>query len=78
MSKTVFQLAGQALLPPALDGLVPPHGPFPARQPIDRLEVHHRTESLDVVHVFSSKPKTWPVYLRLIVTYLPRLLNIPL
>src|SRR5664279_23104 len=41
---------GQAFLMPAPDGLVPPHRPFPARQAIHRLEVHHRPKALDVVH----------------------------
>ncbi len=44
------QLGGQAFRLPAGDGLVPPHGPFPARQAIDRLEVHHGTEPFDVIH----------------------------
>ncbi len=30
---------------PAGNRLVPPHGPFPARQPIDRLEAHYGAKS---------------------------------
>ena len=35
---------------PALNRLVPPHGPFPARQPVDRLEVHNGAKSFNVIH----------------------------
>ena len=44
------QLGRQPFGMPALDRLVPPHGPFPARQPVDRLEVHHGAKSFDVIH----------------------------
>ena len=45
-----FQLGRKTLPFPVGDGLVPPHGPFPARQPVDGLEIDDRLESLDVVH----------------------------
>ena len=45
-----WQVARQTLLVPAGDGPIPPHGPFPAGEPIHGLEVHDRTEPLGVVH----------------------------
>jgi len=45
-----FQLAGKTFTMPARDGFVPPHRPFPARQPIHGLEVHDRPETFNVVH----------------------------
>ena len=45
-----FSADRQPLAMPAPDGLVPPHRPLPARQPVHWLEVHHCPESFDVVH----------------------------
>ena len=52
------QLGGQSLGPPAGDGLVPPHGPFPNRQPVYALAGHHRSKSFDMVH------EVTPIYQR--------------
>ena len=45
-----FEVGRQAFVMPSLDGLVPPHGPFPARQPVNRLEVHYSAKTLYMIH----------------------------
>ena len=44
------QLTGQALAVPPVNGLVPPHGPFPTRQPVHRLKIHDGAKSFNVIH----------------------------
>ena len=46
-----LQVARQPFAVPAGDGLVPPHGPFPTRQAVHRLEVHDGAETFNVVHI---------------------------
>ena len=44
------QLPGQALAVPPVNGLVPPHGPFPTRQPVHRLKIQDGAKSFNVIH----------------------------
>src|ERR1017187_3589273 len=46
----VVQTSRQALAVPAADGEIPPHGPFPARQPVHGLKTHERAKTLHVIH----------------------------
>jgi len=45
-----FQLRSQPLSFPVGDGLVPPHGPFPTRQSVHRLEIHHAAKTFYMIH----------------------------
>jgi hypothetical protein len=47
---TEMQFAGQTLAVPSGNGLVPPHSPFPTRQPIHRLEIHDGSKTFNVIH----------------------------
>ncbi len=48
--KNAGQLDRQPFAMPTLNRLVPPHGPFPARNAVNVLEVHQGSESLYVIH----------------------------
>ncbi len=45
-----IQMNGQPFLFPSLNGFIPPHGPFPKRQTVHRLSIHHGEKSFNVIH----------------------------
>jgi hypothetical protein len=45
---------------PALYGLIPPHGPFPAGKPVDLLEIHQGTKAFNVIHQGKERSRHHP------------------